>query len=389
MRVTFVIPSLPVGGSERSLVKTIFAIKGLVTRIDVIVFAKVGAALLQELPAGTHLHALGMSESANPLLWLRVRNLLVRIDPQIVIAWSTYANLVTIIATRFLNISRIIVSERCYVPQIFATEQIGRFRRKLLLLLIKFLYKKAHLVTANSIDNVRFLSKYVGEGPVYAHLPNTIDIDQVDRLAMMQPESAPNEADGPHILALGRLHYQKGFDILLEAFSFIRREHAWNLTIVGDGPERERLQTLASNLGIQRSVQWIGAVVNPFPYYQWADLVLIPSRFEGFPNVALEAMSCGRTVICSDCQTGPRELTEDGLYGVLLEVTDSHFLARAISQIGQDSNLRNVLGRMARQHVLKYYDVRVTKPIFASILLNEKVATEDRDKHRYAAHAVS
>jgi len=371
MRVTFIIPGLPLGGSERSLVKTIVAIKELVTSIDVIVFTTAGEALVEELPVGTRVHVLRMSESANPLLWLRIRRLLVCIKPQIVIGWSTYANLVAIIATRFLDIGRIIVSERCYLPEIFAIDRMGIFKRKIVLLLIKLFYKKAHLVTANSLDNVRFLSKFVGRGPVYAHLPNTIDVHQADHLAKMQPEAALKPVNGPHILALGRLHHQKGFDLLLQAFVLVRRQRAWNLTVVGDGPEKKRLRELACSLGIEQSIQWIGAVENPFPYYQWADLVVLPSRFEGFPNVALEAMSCGRAVICADCQTGPREITEDGLYGVLIKVEDISSLATSILEMGQNDESRYHLGRLAYKHVANTYDLSVMRPRLASILLNE------------------
>src|SRR5262249_14494052 len=308
MRITFIIPSLPLGGAERSLVKTIIALKELVIRLDVIVFSKAEKPLLDELPTGINVHTLGMAESANPLLWLKVRKLLISIRPQVVVGWSTYANLVTIIASRFLSVSKLIVSERCYVPEIFSIEQVGGLKRKIILVLMKTLYKRAHLITANSLDNVRFLSKFIGYGPVYAHLPNAIDVNQSQSLGRMQPETPIRSVDGPHILALGRLHYQKGFDQLIRAFSLLRRQRAWNLTIVGDGPEKQRLQELARSLGLEDAVQWIGAVKNPFPYYEWADLVVVPSRFEGFPNVALEAMSCGRTVVCTDCPTGPKEL---------------------------------------------------------------------------------
>jgi len=276
----------------------------------------------------------------------------------------------------------VIVSERCYVPQTFALGRIGTVKRKLLLSLIQLFYKKADVVTANSVNNVRFLSKFVGRGPFYAQLPNAIDVDRVEKLAQMQAEIPLQPVTGPHLLALGRLDYQKGFDLLLQAFSLLRRQHAWSLTIVGDGPEKECLWQLAKHLGVEESIQWVGTVINPFPYYRWADLVLLPSRFEGFPNVALEAMACGRTVICADCQTGPSELTEGGRYGILVKQGDIASLANSISKVGQDTKARTHLGRLAQEHVRHRYDLKQIRNVLASVICIKSETTRDTEDNR-------
>src|SRR5262249_41476114 len=246
---------------------------------------------------------------------------------------------------------KVVLSERVYIPRFLVQERLGSVRKFILIWLIRTLYRKATMVTANSRRSVRFLSKFVGGSPVYAHLPNAIDVDIANKLAMVQPEIPPLEVGGPHILAVGRLDYQKGFDLLLEAMALIRRHYPWQLVLVGDGPEQEHLRDLAYSLGISQAVQWIGAVRNPFPYYQWADLVVSPSRFEGFPNVALEAMSCAKTVICTNCKTGPSELTLNGRYGVLVREEDPHSLAEAIVKWGQDKEGRALLGAMAENYI--------------------------------------
>src|SRR5262249_16232047 len=156
--------------------------------------------------------------------------------------------------------------------------------------------------------SVRFMRHFVGKGPRFIELPNLIDTDLVNNYARLPPQLMPRPVYGPKLLAIGRLAHQKGFDLLFEALAVVRRTHPWTLVLVGGGPEAERLRRLAAQLEIEAAVQWVGAVTNPFPYYHWADLVVLPSRFEGFPNVALEAMACERAVICADCKSGPREL---------------------------------------------------------------------------------
>jgi glycosyltransferase involved in cell wall biosynthesis len=177
-----------------------------------------------------------------------------------------------------------------------------------------------------------------------------------------------SDTPGPRILAIGRLDAQKGFDVLLNAFAVVRRHYPWRLVLVGDGPEREALHALARRSGLDDAVEWIGAIRNPFPYYRWADLVVMPSRFEGFPNVALEAMSCGKPVICANCKTGPREVTQNGRYGMLVKVNDVDSLAEAILTLGADAERRVQLGRLAQNHVRATYDVSCTKPLYASVL---------------------
>lgn len=357
MRVAVIVPSLILGGAEASLAKTASIICGAVDRLDVLVLADVQSAVLAQLPPGVRLHVLHGHSSANPLLWIRVRRILRRLKSDVVIGWSIYANFVSVIASQGLPIRRLIVSERNYIPQMFSRSYVRSWLRKVILTLIRGLYRKAHVVTANSQASVRFLRHFVGTGPSFIELPNLIDVDLVNDYARLSPEVMPRGNNGPKILAIGRLVHQKGFDLLLQALALIRRTHPWTVLIAGDGPEAERLRALAAQLGIEAAVQWVGAVTNPFPYYCWADLVVLPSRFEGFPNVALEAMACGRTVICSDCKSGPRELTAGGKYGILVPSNTVQPLADAILRYGVDQAAREAMGPAAMRRVRESYDV--------------------------------
>jgi glycosyltransferase involved in cell wall biosynthesis len=365
--VVFITPTLHLGGAERSLLKSVAALQSLARRVDIIVLADCSPMMLVELPAGIGLHVLGCTTSASPWAWAKVRRLIRAWKPQTVVGWSTYANFVAIVSTWGLRIQNLVVSERNYVPKILAATDLG-IRRAVLVRLMKRLYRRADIVTANSADGVRFLRKFIGPGPRYVQLPNSINVDEALMSANRSPEIVPDSVGRPRLLAVGRLQPQKGFDVLLKALARVRAACPWHLVLVGDGPEKVPLQTLARTLGIADAVQWIGAVANPFPYYRWADLVIVPSRFEGFPNVALEAMSCARTVICSDCRTGPKELTQNGHFGVLVPADDVASLARAILDWGIDADGRQRMGESACDHVRTSYDSGRVGEIFAQVL---------------------
>jgi glycosyltransferase involved in cell wall biosynthesis len=143
----------------------------------------------------------------------------------------------------------------------------------------------------------------------------------------------------------------------------------------------------AEKRGIQAAVVWEGEQANPFPYYGWADIVISPSRFEGFPNVPLEAMACGKAVICSDCRTGPRELTRTGRYGRLVPAEDSSALAAAIISLGDHPDAARDLGHAAHEHVRACYDYDVVLPMLQRIVLEgarvgsrSKILRQSRDK---------
>jgi len=368
MHIVVIAPSLELGGAERSLVKLIQGTRPMVDRINVILLRGIAETLRHELPEGTEITCLGNSSSANPLTWVRVFLILKDLRPNLILGWSTYANLLAVVVTRLMPHCRVALSERNYVPQTFGRTSGSTIRRHIVLGLMRMLYRRVDLVTANSRHNVRFLKKFIGAGPAYRLLPNVIDVRESDRLAEARLMPMLLEIQGPRILALGRLCHQKGFDILLESIALVRNTQPWSLVIVGHGPEKIALMHKAKSLGLGDSVQWIGEASNPFPYYRWADMVIVPSRFEGFPNVPLEAMACGNAVICSDCKTGPRELTAGGKTGMLVPVGDAVALSQAILDLGLHPEKRKRLGESAREHVLNNYNIGMIRKVYAEVL---------------------
>jgi GalNAc-alpha-(1->4)-GalNAc-alpha-(1->3)-diNAcBac-PP-undecaprenol alpha-1,4-N-acetyl-D-galactosaminyltransferase len=369
MHIAFVITSLRRGGAENSAVKTIKVIHNNGHATTAIILSDCESELLAQVPKETVVYVLRARKTLNPLLWLRVHRILRNDKPDVVVGWSTYANFVGIVVSLYHRRWKLILSERIYWPPIFAENRMGSIRKKVIQILMRLLYPKADLITANSQRNVRFLTKFIGRGPLYFHLPNTVDVADALNLAEQPPEITIPELTGPHILGLGRLDYQKGFDVMLEALALIRVHYPWKLLLVGDGPDRCNLEAKAYALGVANAVYWIGEVANPFPYYRWADMVVLPSRYEGFPNVALEAMACARTVVCFDCPSGPKELTQNGRYGVLVKKPSAEALATAILKMGLNGKERTKLGVEAQYHVKDKYDFSAIDQLYAKVLL--------------------
>lgn len=147
------------------------------------------------------------------------------------------------------------------------------------------------------------------------------------------------------LLAVGRLDRQKGFDVLLRAFAACGlAQHGVTLTILGEGPERKALETLARELNVAQAVEMPGVVEKPEVWMGRATVYVLPSRYEGFPNALLEAMAMGCPVIAADCDSGPREIIRNGENGLLVPVEDVGALADAMKTLFADAALRDRLG---------------------------------------------
>lgn len=150
------------------------------------------------------------------------------------------------------------------------------------------------------------------------------------------PEHPWFQENIPIILGAGRLHPQKDFSMLLRAFAKLRANTNARLMIVGEGPKKHELKTLAESLGIGEDVAFTGYVTNPLPYMKNANVFAFSSQWEGFGNVLVEAMACGIPVVSTDCPSGPREILEDGKWGYLVKVGDADGMAKAIQKAMHD-----------------------------------------------------
>lgn len=192
-------------------------------------------------------------------------------------------------------------------------------------------------------------------------IPNAVDIEAIDKLcAEKTPKGLETDCrfkDKVIIGTVARLYNEKGIDILLKAFT-VGQKSAPNmhLLIIGDGVQKDYLQKLSADLGIADACTWYGRV----PWNEamgclgLMDIVVVPSRFEGFGLTAIEAMACKKPVVASRVD-GLAEIIEDGQNGFLVPSEDVNGFADCIVALAKDERKRNSIGETARKCVEEKY----------------------------------
>ena len=153
--------------------------------------------------------------------------------------------------------------------------------------------------------------------------------------------------DVPVFAVVGRLSHEKGVDRLLEACARLRDEGAeFFLRIVGDGPEREKLEQMVRERGLECMVEFMGFQSNPYPIMEGADVIVCPSRFEGFSTVVTESLILGKPVVTTPC-SGMRELLGDSEFGLITE-DSAEGIYGGMKKLLEDADLREEYARAAK-----------------------------------------
>ncbi|HUF37252.1 MAG TPA: glycosyltransferase family 4 protein [Anaerolineales bacterium] len=212
--------------------------------------------------------------------------------------------------------------------------------------LIRQVWRGAGAVVANSRGLRAMAQRFERRVPIET-IPNG-----VDPAAFAPPERDWGEV---RLLFVGRVVYQKGLDLLLHALGRLA-DRPWTLTVAGDGPQRDPLETLAERLGIAGRIRFAGWLQgeNLVRAYHAANLFAYPSRHEGMPNAVLEAMASGLPVIATRI-SGNEELVVEGETGLLVESENQQALEGALADLMADGDLRRRLGAAGRARAVERY----------------------------------
>jgi glycosyltransferase involved in cell wall biosynthesis len=324
---------------------------------------------------GAHVRHWQATRSPGPSLAREVRHLARLIDevrPDLVHAHSAKAGLAGRLAVR----GRI---PTVFQPHAWSFEAVGGTTAALALRWERWGARWAARVVCVS-EAERATGVHAGIDARFTVVPNGIDPERFHPAAAgpVRAGLAPLtglDPSAPLVVCVGRLCRQKGQDVLLRAWDAVVREvPGARLALVGDGPDGGRLREQAP-----QSVLFVGAVADACPWYQAADLVVLPSRWEGMALAPLEAMACGRPVVVTDVDGARESLPPSFTDRCLVPPEDPAVLAEALTGLLLDPPLRASLGDRARRHVLTTHDVRHTAEQVADVyrdLLGPWPATE-------------
>lgn len=273
-----------------------------------------------------------------------LRAVIKRHCPHVVVGMMSESALLSLIAAVGLNV-RVITAERNYPPLKKLLFPWNIFR--------KLFYRFAHGHVAQTRETAEWLSAHCAARNITV-IPNSVTLP----LPRIQPELLPESIlvpDDRIILGVGSLSAQKGFDLLIQAFARIAPAlPKWKLVIIGGpgakdptGDQRSILESLIETYHLKGRVLMPGLAGNIGDWYQRADIFVLSSRFEGFPNVLLEAMASGCACVAFDCKTGPKEIITDHVNGILVDTESVDDLAAAIESLANNEELRVLLGQAA------------------------------------------
>jgi glycosyltransferase involved in cell wall biosynthesis len=283
--------------------------------------------------------------------------------PDVVLSFIDTVNVLTLAASLGLQIP-IIASEHTD-PRHHKIGSVWAGLRRLL-------YRQAVAVVVLT-DGLRGWAERLVKTDAVHVIPNPVSVSAVE------PDRGLDlKHSGGTIAAMGRLGPEKGFDILLKAFAQCAGKHVdWSLIILGEGRERERLETLAAQLGITDRVKMPGRVKDPFRILRSADLFVLSSRYEGFPMALVEAMACKLAVISTDFPSGPRDIVRDGTDAVLVPPEDVDALAAAMDRLMENPEERQRLGTHAG-HIVERFSTETIMNMWDELLTSCVAAVEPR-----------
>lgn len=362
MRLVFVLSGLGAGGAEK--IVNLLAHHRLERGDCVHVIAVSTALSASYFPydGSIRIHALAAKATTRFGLQLararELRRCLQRIQPDVIISFLSKINVLTGLAATGLG-TPVILSER----NNYQVQRMNGLWR----LLAPIAARRASCLVMQTEAARQLLSPPLRARAIV--IPNPVSVAD----GSLSPSCAA-PVGAPSFVAVGRLAKQKGFDLLLSAFSGVARDVAdATLVIYGEGPERPALEEQVRDLGIVDRVLMPGVTGTPGGWLSPHDIFVLSSRFEGFPNVLLEALAVGMPAIAFDCPWGPSEILDDS--GLLVPAEDVERLAAAMLRVARDLSLRKELSacgpaiaaRYSKAAVFAKWDAAISKSLSGAL----------------------
>jgi len=363
VRIALFVPNLEGGGAERVMVLLANRFHHQGFKVD-LVLQRARGPYLKAVHAGVSivdLHASRLVFSLSPLVrYFR------SFRPHATLATPSSANIIATLAWALAGKPGRLVVREATTPSADDRFKPG-LRSRVIAALRRGLYGQATHVVAPSNGIAKDLVSHSGVSEDRIRvIPNPVDVEEIRALAAAPVPDFLREGT-ELVLAVGGLTELKDFATLIRAFSKVARARPALLAILGEGEERERLVEVAAQLGVSHRLVMPGFVENPFAFMKRASVLVLSSRYEGLPNVLLQALAVGTPVVSTDCPSGgPREILDGGRWGRLVPVGDVDAMAAAI-----EAGLDGMIERPTTELVQACYGVDVVAQRYLSVLLTE------------------
>lgn len=304
-KIAMFIPDLGGGGAERVFVTLAGYFAGLGFQVDLVLAVQRGPLINEVEPRVT---VVDLAADTEKPTWIFALTTLVglmsylrRSKPDVLLVTLTGANLTALVA-RMLSFRRfrLVIREAA---------SIANVKSHLRFTLMKLLYPLADniIVLTDHMKN-EMLATLGLHADQISVIDNPIDYERIERLAQIKEVIEISSNMRPYVVVVGRLVEQKDIATAIRAVSLVSAKRPCNLVVIGEGPQKDELVMLSETLGISNRVFWLDYQSNPYPWMKQADAVLLTSKWEGYPNILLEAKSLGCPIVTTEYDSSVRQI---------------------------------------------------------------------------------
>lgn len=328
-KIAFFLPDLGGGGAERVMVNLANGLSKRGFDIDFIVSKAIGP-YFKEIS-----NEINIISFNNTRIIFSIKNLwlyIIKKKPKCIISALSAANIIAIIASILcFKRVKVVIREANNIEEEICNEK--KIKNKIIYKLKLIFYHFANIIIVNSKGSANAIEKnikYISKNKIKILNNPVIDEKLINKSNFLVNHKWLCPKKHPVILGVGRLTIQKDFETLIKAYKIVRDKIQCKLIILGEGELRKKLYLLVEELGIKEDVDMPGFIDNPFNYMKNCDVFVLSSKYEGSPNVLIQAMAVGNRIVSTNCNSGPAELITSDEYGYLVPVGNVEEMANAI-----------------------------------------------------------
>lgn len=346
--IIFILPDLETGGAERIVTTIANHLPREKFEPKILLLRKEGGYLefLNDDVEIIDIQTPRIRHSLKPIL-LEIK----RRKPDIVFSGFGEINVYFSLLIRFFPNTKFIARETNVVSKHVTRKEIRFF--------YKF-YNNYHRIICQSDDMQHdLIENFNVKKEQIIKINNPVDFDFIEEKLNISEKPESFKTDFKNVVAIGNLSSRKGFDNLLKVFSYLKNEKI-QLHILGDGRDKDLLLQMKTDLHLE-NVIFHGQQKNPYQFLKFADLFILSSRYEGFPNVLLEAGACGTYSLANRCPGGISEIIQTDVNGEILDIEDHRqFAEKILAVLKKDYNRESIKNsvrlRFSKELILIKYE---------------------------------